>query len=183
MTMRLSGSLLLVGAGKMGGAMLSGWLERGLDPGLVFVQDPAPPEDSLAMLRRAGVQPTDRIVAVTAKSPEAVALYLASLKLAAVYVPLNPAYTDTELAYYLDDAKPATVVSTGGRAPAISTMTPAPVLSLDGSTGTLMDQAAAAPGESAQASRARSRDPARRHLCRTPAWHGVRGREEIDFRA
>jgi pyrroline-5-carboxylate reductase len=36
------GPVLLVGAGKMGGAMLQGWLERGLPPALVSVRDPAP---------------------------------------------------------------------------------------------------------------------------------------------
>ena len=44
MTIALSSPLLLVGAGKMGGALLEGWLSRGLDPKAVFVQDPALPE-------------------------------------------------------------------------------------------------------------------------------------------
>ncbi|WP_238182883.1 pyrroline-5-carboxylate reductase [Methylobacterium trifolii] len=35
-------SLTLVGAGRMGGAMLAGWLEAGLDPGRTTVIDPAP---------------------------------------------------------------------------------------------------------------------------------------------
>jgi pyrroline-5-carboxylate reductase len=43
MTLRLAGPLLLVGAGKMGGALLEGWLRQGLDPAAVFVQDPSPP--------------------------------------------------------------------------------------------------------------------------------------------
>lgn len=42
MTLRLPGPLLLVGAGKMGSALLRGWLVEGLDPVHVFVQDPAP---------------------------------------------------------------------------------------------------------------------------------------------
>jgi pyrroline-5-carboxylate reductase len=41
MAIALSGPLLLVGAGKMGGALLEGWLSSGLDPATVFVQDPA----------------------------------------------------------------------------------------------------------------------------------------------
>lgn len=45
MTLTLPGPLLLVGAGKMGGALLEGWLERGLDPSLVFIQDPQPPDE------------------------------------------------------------------------------------------------------------------------------------------
>ncbi len=50
-----SAPLVLVGAGKMGGALLKGWLDRGLDPRAVAVIDPAPPADSLAFLVRAGV--------------------------------------------------------------------------------------------------------------------------------
>ncbi|MGV1015266.1 MAG: pyrroline-5-carboxylate reductase [Methyloceanibacter sp.] len=42
MTLSLAGPLLLVGAGKMGGALLEGWLRQGLDPKSVFIQDPAP---------------------------------------------------------------------------------------------------------------------------------------------
>jgi pyrroline-5-carboxylate reductase len=36
------GPVLLVGAGNMGGAMLEGWLERGLPPAQITVLDPAP---------------------------------------------------------------------------------------------------------------------------------------------
>ena len=39
---RLPASLTLVGAGKMGGAMLAGWLEAGLDPRATTILDPAP---------------------------------------------------------------------------------------------------------------------------------------------
>src|SRR5262245_25740968 len=45
MSFDLDGPLLLVGAGKMGGALLSGWLARGLDPAHVIVMDPAPPPE------------------------------------------------------------------------------------------------------------------------------------------
>ena len=43
MSIQLNGPLLLAGAGNMGFALLSGWLEQGLDPAGVIVQDPAPP--------------------------------------------------------------------------------------------------------------------------------------------
>ncbi len=36
-----SGPLLLAGCGKMGGALLDGWLDRGLDPAFVTVVEPA----------------------------------------------------------------------------------------------------------------------------------------------
>lgn len=42
MTFSLERPLVLVGAGKMGGALLSGWLEHGLSPAQVFVLEPAP---------------------------------------------------------------------------------------------------------------------------------------------
>ena len=58
MPIQLDGPLLLAGAGNMGFALLSGWLERGLDPARVIVQDPAPPpriKHTLdAQLRRTG---------------------------------------------------------------------------------------------------------------------------------
>jgi pyrroline-5-carboxylate reductase len=41
---------LLVGAGKMGGAMLEAWLARGLAPALVSVIDPAPPLESARLI-------------------------------------------------------------------------------------------------------------------------------------
>jgi len=47
--------LALVGAGKMGGALLAGWLDRGLDPGAVVVVDPLPPPDSAAILAKARI--------------------------------------------------------------------------------------------------------------------------------
>ncbi len=39
---RLPASLVLVGAGKIGGAMLEGWLAAGLDPRATAILDPAP---------------------------------------------------------------------------------------------------------------------------------------------
>ena len=38
----ISGTIVLAGAGKMGGAMLTGWLARGLDPRHVCVIEPYP---------------------------------------------------------------------------------------------------------------------------------------------
>jgi pyrroline-5-carboxylate reductase len=49
------GRLLLVGAGKMGGAMLEGWLGLGLDPGLVVALDPHPPVETAELISRNGI--------------------------------------------------------------------------------------------------------------------------------
>ena len=61
-------------------------------------------------LAELGVKPGDRIVTQTEKTPEALALYLACLKVGAVYVPLNTAYTAAEMEYFLSDAEPALLV-------------------------------------------------------------------------
>jgi pyrroline-5-carboxylate reductase len=46
------GSLVLVGAGKMGSAMLEGWLARGLDPKKLVVIEPQPHKTVKALTRR-----------------------------------------------------------------------------------------------------------------------------------
>jgi len=48
----LEGTVLLVGAGKMGGALMEGWLARGLPPARVAVNDPAPPPGSCSRSSR-----------------------------------------------------------------------------------------------------------------------------------
>ncbi|MDN3518639.1 malonyl-CoA synthase [Aquisalimonas lutea] len=63
-----------------------------------------------AVLSELGVQPGDRVAAQVDKSPEAILLYLATLRAGAVYLPLNTAYTDAEVRYFLDDAEPALLV-------------------------------------------------------------------------
>jgi pyrroline-5-carboxylate reductase len=50
----LPSSLVLVGAGKMGGAMLEGWLAVGLDPAAVTVLDPKPSPELEALCRGRG---------------------------------------------------------------------------------------------------------------------------------
>lgn len=57
-----------------------------------------------------GVSPGDRVVVQTQKSPEAVLLYLACLRVGAIYIPLNSAYTLNEIEYFLSDAQPQVFV-------------------------------------------------------------------------
>lgn len=66
-----------------------------------------------SVLAERGAGPGDRVVVQVEKSPDAVALYLACLHAGAVHTPLNPAFTDDELAYFIDDAEPAVVVADG----------------------------------------------------------------------
>ncbi|MCA3737349.1 MAG: AMP-binding protein, partial [Phenylobacterium sp.] len=60
-----------------------------------------------AALRSAGVAPGDRVALQVEKSIEAVVIYLAALKVGAVFLPLNAAYTEGEVDYFLRDAEPA----------------------------------------------------------------------------
>jgi pyrroline-5-carboxylate reductase len=48
----LSGTIVLAGAGKMGGAMLSGWLAQGLDANAVAVIEPYPSDEINALAAR-----------------------------------------------------------------------------------------------------------------------------------
>lgn len=48
-------SLVLAGAGKMGGAMLQGWLAQGLDPTSATVFDPHPSPELIALCAQKGV--------------------------------------------------------------------------------------------------------------------------------
>jgi malonyl-CoA/methylmalonyl-CoA synthetase len=51
-----------------------------------------------------------RIAVQVEKSVEALMLYLATLRAGLVYLPLNNAYQSAEMAYFIEDAKPAVVV-------------------------------------------------------------------------
>jgi len=53
-----------------------------------------------------GVKPGDRIAIQAEKSAEVLLAYLASLRIGAVYLPLNTAYTPAEVRFFLGDARP-----------------------------------------------------------------------------
>lgn len=55
MALTLPGKMVLAGAGNMGGALLAGWLDRGLDPAQIIVQDPSPPPPMAALLEKHGI--------------------------------------------------------------------------------------------------------------------------------
>ncbi|MBR7621440.1 AMP-binding protein [Phenylobacterium sp. 20VBR1] len=63
-----------------------------------------------ALLISKGVVPGDRVAVQTEKTPQAVMLYLATLKAGAVFLPLNTAYTASEVEYFLTDAEPRVFV-------------------------------------------------------------------------
>src|SRR6185312_14306635 len=48
----LQGTIALAGAGKMGGAMLTGWLAGGIDAGRVVVVEPQPSDEIRALVAK-----------------------------------------------------------------------------------------------------------------------------------
>jgi malonyl-CoA/methylmalonyl-CoA synthetase len=73
-----------------------------------------------AALATIGVEPGDRVTVVVDKEVESVWLYLAVLRLGAIYMPLNTGYTDAEMAYFIGDAEPALIVVKPERAAAVA---------------------------------------------------------------
>lgn len=61
-------------------------------------------------LTELGVKQGDRVAVQVDKSPEAILLYLACLRIGGVYLPLNTGYTGDEIRYFLNDAEPALFV-------------------------------------------------------------------------
>lgn len=61
----LTGTLALVGAGKMGGALLEGWLAGGADPRKIAAFDPAPPPEMKALIERHGIRLNPPAAAIT----------------------------------------------------------------------------------------------------------------------
>ena len=63
-----------------------------------------------AALASLGVRKGDRVVVQVGKTIESVLLYLACLRIGAIYIPLNTAYTPVEVSYFIDDAEPRVLI-------------------------------------------------------------------------
>jgi len=91
-----------------------------------------------------GVRPGDRVVVQSPKLADTIALYAACIQAGAVYLPLNTAYTQSELAYFIGDATPALVVCDAKTLDAMTAVcgagSPVLTLSADGA-GSLSTQA------------------------------------------
>lgn len=64
MNIDLKGSLVLVGAGRMGGAMLEGWLKAGLPARQIVVLDPAPPAEVQTIIDRNAIRHNPDIASI-----------------------------------------------------------------------------------------------------------------------
>lgn len=87
------GRLLLLGGGNMGGAMLRGWMERGLDPASVTILDPNP-SPALGPLFDRGVR---HAASAPAEPQDVVILAVKPQVLADAVAPLRAALKDETL--------------------------------------------------------------------------------------
>ena len=69
-----------------------------------------------------GVGAGDRVAVQVEKSPEALLLYLATVRAGAVFLPLNTAYTPAEVSYFLADAQPVVFVADPSKEDALRTV-------------------------------------------------------------
>src|SRR3979411_2768149 len=100
------------------------WVESAVrdQPHRSFLKTPTGRELSYASLRgqssrfaaalmRRGVEPGDRVAVQVDKSAEAVLLYVACLRLGAVFVPIKVANTANEVEYFRADSHPQVAVA------------------------------------------------------------------------
>jgi malonyl-CoA/methylmalonyl-CoA synthetase len=106
-----------------------------------------------------GAKPGSRIAAQIETSPEALLLYLGAIRAGAIFLPLNTAYTEAELAFFLADAGPEILVCDPERYHAMlpvaakAGINMVETLAADGS-GSLPERCAASPEQFADVSRA-----------------------------
>lgn len=78
-----AGPILLVGAGRMGSALLKGWLAQGIAADRIFVQEPSLSDEVAALMRNAGIRtgtlPAAPSVLLLAVKPQAMNDVLPSL--------------------------------------------------------------------------------------------------------
>ena len=89
-TLFLPGPLVLLGAGKMGGAMLRGWLAAGADARRIFVVDPALPADAAAEVQAAGATVNPGAAVLADLAPQVLVLAVKPQTLADAVLPLRP---------------------------------------------------------------------------------------------
>ena len=111
------------------------------------------------LLDALGLTPGARIAVQVEKSVEAMLLYLATLRAGYVFLPLNTAYRQAEIAYFIGNAEPAVVVCSTANAGWVAPIAVASgtqhVFTLDDDrTGTLLDVAAQCSDRHAVAARA-----------------------------
>jgi malonyl-CoA/methylmalonyl-CoA synthetase len=98
-----------------------------------------------AKFREQGAKPGDRIAVQVDKSIEALALFWACARGGFVFLPLNTAYTASEVSYFLGDAEPVFFITTPARAVEMGVLAKAAGCAMiftlsDDAQGSLMDE-------------------------------------------
>jgi malonyl-CoA/methylmalonyl-CoA synthetase len=100
-----------------------------------------------ALFASRGLVPGDRIAVQVEKSPEALILYLGCLRAGLAYLPLNNAYHEAEVRYFLENAEPRAVVAQPSSIPWMEPLARSlgidNVFSLDAHGGGTLQEAAA----------------------------------------
>ncbi len=91
-------------------------------------------ERAAGALRVHGVSAGDRVAVQVAKTPQALAVYGATVATGAVFLPLNTAYTAAEVDYFVGDAAPTLLLVDPARAEAL-----APIAAAHGATLSTLD--------------------------------------------
>jgi malonyl-CoA/methylmalonyl-CoA synthetase len=107
-------------------------------------------------LQRLGVVAGDRVAAQCDKSPESVLLYVACLRMGAVYVPINTANTANEVEHFLRDSEPRVAIVRPADEAKL-----APVAAAAG-VSRLLTLSADGNGSMAELAKQREEDPAQR---------------------
>ncbi|MFN4354726.1 pyrroline-5-carboxylate reductase [Parvibaculum sp.] len=89
MTVSIERPLVLVGAGKMGSALLSGWLQGGLSPSLVYVREPQA-TDEIRALGAKGLKLNAPVEEIAAAQPALVLIAVKPQAMGAVLPELKP---------------------------------------------------------------------------------------------
>ena len=98
------------------------------------------------VLRDSGVKPGDCILVQAPKTADTIALYGATLQVGAVYLPLNTAYTQSELRYFAEDATPRLIICDQKDVARIDAAFDVPVLTIAREGNGTLAQAANAAG-------------------------------------
>jgi malonyl-CoA/methylmalonyl-CoA synthetase len=103
------------------------------------------------LLESFNMPPGARIAVQVEKSPEALLLYLATLRVGHIFLPLNTAYREAEAGYFFENAGPSIIVCDPTQIEWVSRVSAATcrarvlTLAADGASGTLIDEAVRQP--------------------------------------
>ncbi len=122
------------------------WLDSG--SAVSYAQAEAASARYAALFAARGLAPGDRVAVQVEKSAEALLLYLGCLRAGLAYLPLNPAYHEGEVRYFLENAEPRAVVAQPASMPWLeplaSRLAIANLFSLDAKGGGSLQEAAVA---------------------------------------